>query len=79
MKKEEIINVIKKELADILNVSADQIDKQTNFLKVGLSSVQALKVINKLRKQFLVEINPAVIFEFKTVEDIANYLAKELS
>lgn len=78
MTREEIVETIKNELATILNIEIDQVDEETNFLKIGLSSVQALKVINRLRKQFSVEINPAVIFEFKRVGDIADYFKNEL-
>lgn len=76
MSKKEISNVIIEELAKILDVEKEELDTDTNFLKVGLSSVQAIKIVNKLRKKLNKEINPAVIFEFKTVSDIAEHLAE---
>ncbi len=76
MNKHEISNFIIEELATMLNVEKEDLDADTNFLKIGLSSVQAIKIINKLRKKLNKEINPAVIFELKTVNDIAAHLAK---
>lgn len=74
MNTEEIIEGIKKEIADILKIDTDMIDDDENFLKIGISSVQALKIINKMRKKLGVDINPAAMFEYKTIAQFAGYL-----
>ena len=46
-------------------------------MRLGVSSVQALKIISRLRKQLDLDINPVALFEFKTVDDSSEYLAEE--
>lgn len=77
MDKQHIKDVLTNEIARELDVSADDIDDSASFMRLGISSVQALKVVNRLRKQLEMDINPVAIFEFKTIEDIAEYLAEE--
>lgn len=77
MDKQHIKDVLTNEIARELDVSADEIDDSASFMRLGISSVQALKVVNRLRKQLEIDINPVAIFEFKTIEDIAEYLAEE--
>lgn len=76
MSKEEIIEFIKAEIAAILNQEPDSIDEDVNFLKVGVSSVQALKIINRIRKKLEIDINPVAMFEYKTISDLAGYLSE---
>lgn len=73
MDKEQLINYMKMTLAEIIGRDADDIDENTSFFKLGITSVQALKVINKMRKKLNVEINPAAIFQYKCISDLAAY------
>lgn len=77
MDKNEIKQILTEEIASELAMPADQIDDQASFMRLGISSVQALKVVNRLRKRIEMDINPVVIFEFKTIDDIAEHLAEE--
>ncbi len=74
MKKEQLIDCMKNDLAEIMNCEVDDIDENTSFFKLGVTSIQALKVINKMRRTLDVEINPAAIFEYKCIADLADYL-----
>lgn len=77
MDKQEIKQILTEEIATELGTTVEQIDDQASFMRLGISSVQALKVVNRLRKRVNMEINPVVIFEFKTIDDIAEYLSEE--
>ena len=77
MNKEDIIELIKTEIALALNQDPDDIDEDVNFLRVGISSVQALKIINRVRKKLEIEINPVALFEHKTIAEFAGYLLNE--
>ncbi|MFD0556984.1 acyl carrier protein [Stackebrandtia endophytica] len=77
MEKEHVKAVLTKEIATELSMSPGEIDDQASFMKLGISSVQALKIINRLRKELDIDINPVALFEFKTIEDISNYLVEE--
>ncbi|MDR2024099.1 MAG: acyl carrier protein [Hungatella sp.] len=74
MKREEIVDYMTAEIAENLKESAENIDPDANFMKLGISSVQALKIINKLRKKMNVDITPVAMFEYKTITEFADYL-----
>ncbi|WP_030160873.1 acyl carrier protein [Glycomyces sp. NRRL B-16210] len=77
MDEENIKAILTKLIAAELALAPGEIDEQASFMKLGVSSVQALKIINRLRKELDVDINPVALFEFKTIEDISAYLAEE--
>ena len=74
MNREQLIDYMKSALAETMAIDIDDIDENTSFFKLGVTSIQALKVINKMRRKLDVEINPAAIFEYKYISDLADYL-----
>lgn len=78
MKKEEIIELIKSEVAAFLKQSPDDIDEDEKLLRIGVSSIQALKIINRIRKKLAVDINPVALFEYKTISAFAGYLEETI-
>ncbi|WP_130873394.1 acyl carrier protein [[Pseudopropionibacterium] massiliense] len=79
MNKETIKTVLINEIASELKVASTDVDEYASFTRMGVSSVQALKIINHLRKELSVNINPVALFEFNTVDDISTYLAEEFA
>lgn len=77
MDQDHIKAVLTREISTELSVSPDEVDDQASFMRLGVSSVQALKIINRLRKELGIDVNPVALFEFKTVDDISAYLAEE--
>ncbi|EPY11884.1 acyl carrier protein [Paenibacillus alvei] len=76
MNKEEIVGFMKAEIAAILNEEPEEIDEDMNFMKIGVSSVQALKIVNRLRRKLEININPVALFEFKTISEFAGHLSE---
>lgn len=74
MKREEITEYLKVTLSETMGCDVEDIDENTSFFKLGVTSIQALKVINKMRKALEIEINPAAIFEYKCIAELAEYL-----
>ncbi len=72
--KEQIIGFIKDEIALVLNQNSDSIDEHVNFLRIGISSIQTLKIINRIRKKLEIDINPIAMFEYKTIAEFSGYL-----
>ena len=77
MDQDYIKAVLAKEIAAELSIEPEEVDDQASFMRLGVSSVQALKIINRLRRELGIDINPVALFEFKTVEDISFYLADD--
>lgn len=78
MTKNEIIDYLKSEIASILDKNIDEIDEEMNFLKIGISSIQALKIINRMRRKLEVDINPVAMFEYKTIDEFAGFLSDQV-
>ena len=74
MNKEQLTEYLKNTLAEIMEIDGHEIDENSSFFKLGVTSIQALKVINKMRKTLNIEINPAAIFECKCISELAEYL-----
>ena len=79
MNKKEISACIREELALVLEKDPNLIDENENFMKLGLSSVQSLKVVNRIRKKLDMDINPVAMFEFKSVSKFAEFLSISVS
>ncbi|WP_213484636.1 acyl carrier protein [Thermobacillus xylanilyticus] len=58
MTKEELVRLIKSEIAGVIGQEPDDLDEETNFFRLGISSVQALKMMNRLRKNLEIDISP---------------------
>ncbi|KGE16338.1 acyl carrier protein [Paenibacillus wynnii] len=79
MNRDEIVELMKTEIAAILGQEPDDIDENVNFLKIGVSSIQALKIINRARKNLDIDISPVALFEYKTISEFAGYLSECLN
>lgn len=77
MTKQEISLLMRQNLGQMLKLDPDDIEEDENFFNLGVSSVQALKIVNLMRRQVDVEINPVAMFEFKTIADITDYIYHE--
>ena len=75
MNKDQIIELLKSEVAAVINDDKNNIDEDENFMRLGISSVSALKIINSVGKKLEVEISPVALFEYKTLSEFAEYLA----
>ena len=74
MNKEEIIELIKTQVANELEIDVDTIDEDENFMRLGLDSVHAMTIMNIIKRELNVEISPVAIFEYRTISDFAEYL-----
>lgn len=75
MEKNEIIELLKTEIAAAIDEDPSNIDENENFMRLGITSVDSIKIINTMRKKLDIEISPVAIFEYKTLSELAEYLA----
>ncbi len=57
----------------------EEVGVNDNFFELGGSSLFAIQVLSRLRKEFNVEIQPAMIFEGATISALAKLLTKDQS
>ena len=74
LQTKEIIDFLKQEIAPTINRDTSSIDEGLNFLSLGISSIDTLKIINRIQKKLNIEVNPIAMFEYKTLFDFAEYL-----
>lgn len=75
MKKTEIIEILKQEIADALETTVDMIDEDENFMRLGIDSVDAIQLMSKVKRTFDIDVSPVAIFEYKTISEFAEYIA----
>ena len=75
MTKQEIADYMRELIAEASGEPVEQIDENTSFFKIGISSIDALKIMNKIRKRLQVNINPvAISFSAKDALIIARFV-----
>lgn len=65
---------IRENAAQLLSVTADDIDPDLNFLEY-LDSVELTKLAEKLERELDIVINPVVLFDYKNIRDFSGYSA----
>ncbi len=76
MDTEKIVWILKEEIASTMNQDPHSIDQDLNFLRLGISSIESLKIINKIKRKLQIDINPVAMFEYKTIIELASYLSQ---
>jgi len=70
---------IRVELAKVMGFSAPElIDFQENFGDLGMDSLMAVELTNRLQKSLSCTLSQTLIFDYPTIEALANYLADEV-
>ncbi|WP_316840662.1 acyl carrier protein [Pedobacter gandavensis] len=67
----EIIELLRAKIADHVKIEIDQVDPARNLDEIGLSSLQAVIISGELEDVLEVEIDPMIMFENKTINEVA--------
>ncbi len=70
-----ITDWIKAKLAEILEISPNQIDTHTPFEKYGLDSVSAVLLSSKLEDWLGRRLKATLAYQYPTIEALAHHLA----
>ncbi|MDJ0732649.1 MAG: acyl carrier protein [Nostocaceae cyanobacterium] len=65
-------------IAQLLNISEQEIDVTVSFDRYGLDSLAAIGLSGKLGSWLEYEIDPTVLYDYPTIETLTQYLAEEL-
>lgn len=74
MNQEQLITFLKEEIALAIGQNPGSIEDNIHFLRLGISSIQTIKVMNKIKKKLEIDLNPVAMFEHKTINELARYL-----
>ncbi|MCP4160488.1 MAG: SDR family NAD(P)-dependent oxidoreductase [Deltaproteobacteria bacterium] len=76
--QEHVVDFIKKILSDAIKLSPERIQLETPFEKYGVDSIIQLNLIRELEK-VTGEVSKTLLFEYSTVQELADYLVKNYS
>lgn len=69
---------IKNYISAVTKISINKIKEDDTFKSIGVDSLLALQIKNKLQEEFLLQLNVAVIWSYPTTNKLADFIAKEL-
>jgi acyl transferase domain-containing protein/dTDP-4-dehydrorhamnose reductase len=71
-------SVIVKRLADILHADPDEIDHNTPLQEIGLDSIGGTELINSLNLKFSLQLKAASLYDYPTVNKLADFIAPQV-
>jgi acyl carrier protein len=75
MTKEQIIEILKGEIARESGLPLEDIHDEADFFSLGLDSISCIYVLDRVEKKINIEMNPIFFFDFPTVHLLAGFLA----
>lgn len=64
-------------ISEALQLPEQDIDPTAKFSELGLDSLMAMRIKNSLEKTFGLTLEPTLLFEYSTLNNLAGYLARE--
>ncbi|WP_299751242.1 acyl carrier protein [uncultured Tateyamaria sp.] len=71
---EEIAQFMTHELADKMNVNQAEIDQDTPFVDLGMSSLDAINLVGQLEDKFDIHIDASAPWDHPTIKAMSVYL-----
>jgi len=60
--------------SEVLKLPKNKVGIQDDFFNLGGNSISAIRLVNRLNKELVSDINIMALFKYKTVEELINYL-----
>lgn len=77
MSYEEILNFIKKEIAEETKFPIEKIDVNSSFHQLGLDSLSAVLILHNIEKEFGIELDPIHFWDYPTPASFTEFIIKE--
>ena len=75
----DLIKLFKEEIAQELSITVDEISVHETFLSIGLDSITAIFLLERLEKKLQIELNPIWFWDYPTINSFTQFLTSELS
>ncbi|MFF8475161.1 SDR family NAD(P)-dependent oxidoreductase [Streptomyces sp. NPDC015414] len=73
-----LVDVVRGAVAARLGVAVDGVDVGAGYYELGLASADLLSLVAELEERLSVELSPTVMFEYRTVAELAEWLATQV-
>lgn len=77
--REKILNIIAKQVSDLLNINRADVDVEAELGEFGFDSISFVEFANRLNQAYNLELTPAIFFEYPALNEIAEFLTNEYS
>ncbi len=77
MKREDLIEVIKKLIEEETGIPPNEISESDTFFNLGLDSVSCIFLMDKLEKKLQVELNPIHFWDYPSIDTYSEFLLQE--
>lgn len=77
-KKKELYNKVVSIFSEQLDIDKSRIDNSQSLDDLGADSVDRVEIIMKIEEEFNIEISDQASDNFKSINDLVNYLEKEV-
>jgi len=64
---------LKTLIAIEIDIAVESVDETESFNNLGLDSISALDIIGKIEKEYTLNLNPTLLFEYDTIASLAQY------
>lgn len=76
MNRNDLIEFIKKEIANETGSDIETVDENVSFHTLGLDSLSAVLILFNIEKEFNVELNPIYFWDYPTPAEFADFIIK---
>ncbi len=70
--KTSVVNFLTDRIASYLNMDVSVLAPDADLNDIGLTSINAVMISGEIEDEFQVEIDPAIMFESKTIDEVAD-------
>jgi len=74
--REDVEVFLRKQISQRTNVAAGQITPATVLVDIGLQSIDAVLICGEIETHFEIELDPAIMFEFRTLDEVTSAVCK---
>lgn len=71
---EQLLDLVAGEIADLLGMQGSEVDHEIGFFEMGLDSLTALELRERLQRRLGIELPKTVVFNFASVRALSQYL-----
>lgn len=76
--QQDVRSFVLARIADRIRVAPHDIADATVLVEIGLQSIDAVLICGEIEDHFAAEIDPALMFEFKTFGELVDEVAKRV-
>ena len=74
MTKQEVIAILKSEIARESGLPIEEIGDDVDFFSLGLDSISCVYVLDRVEKKIKMELNPIWFWDYPTVELLSEHI-----